>query len=103
MRFLTARFMATRSRFPVAVLLVNVIGSAIGGAVLALAEREGVSADVRLVLLTGLCGGLTTFSTFTVETIQLVEQGKARLALLNVGSNLVLGLTAAACAYLLLR
>jgi fluoride exporter len=103
LRFLAARLLATRSRFPFAVLLVNVIGSAIGGAVLALAERGGVGADVRLVLLTGLCGGLTTFSTFSVETVQLVEQGRAKLAFLNVSSNLVLGLAAAAGAYLLLR
>jgi fluoride exporter len=103
LRFLAARLLATRSRFPFAVLLVNVIGSAIGGAVFALAERGGVGADVRLVLLTGLCGGLTTFSTFSVETVQLVEQGRAKLAFLNVSSNLVLGLAAAAGAYLLLR
>jgi fluoride exporter len=103
LRFLTARFVATKNRFPLAVLIVNVVGSAIGGAVLALAERGGVGADIRLILLTGLCGGLTTFSTFSVETIQLVELGKARIAALNVGLNLVLGLAAASGAYLLLR
>jgi len=97
LRFLVARRFAAR---PVgAVLVVNVAGSAIGGAVLALAELGSVSGDIRLVLLTGFCGGLTTFSTFGVETIQLVMDGKARLAALSVLANLVLGIGAAAVAY----
>jgi fluoride exporter len=103
LRFLTARFVAPKGRFPVAVLIVNVVGSAIGGTVLALAERGGLGSDIRLILLTGLCGGLTTFSTLSVETIQLGEQGKARIAVLNVALNLVLGIAAAAGAFLLLR
>jgi CrcB protein len=92
-----------RSRFPWAVLTVNVIGSLIGGAVLGLAERAAIADDLRLVLLTGLCGGLTTFSTFGVETIQLVQDGRARVAALSVAANLVVGIGAAALAYLLLR
>ena len=84
-------------------LTVNVLGSAIGGAVLALVERGAVGSDIRLVLLTGLCGGLTTFSTFSVETVQRVLDGKARLALLSIAANLVLGIGAAAGAYLLVE
>jgi CrcB protein len=86
---------------PIAVLIVNVVGSAIGGAVLGLATTGVVSSDLRLVLLTGFCGGLTTFSTFSVETIQLVMDGKWRPALLSVAANLVLGIAAAAIAYAL--
>jgi CrcB protein len=86
-----------------AVLVVNVVGSAIGGGVLALAERAELSADARLILLTGLCGGLTTFSTFGVETMQLALAGRVRAAALNVGANLALGVGAAAGAFLLLR
>jgi len=86
-----------------AVLVVNVAGSAIGGGILALADRAAISGDLRLILLTGLCGGLTTFSTFGVETVQLALAGRVRAALLNVGANLALGVGAAAGAYLLLR
>lgn len=95
-RFLVARAFGTRAVW--AVLVVNVVGSAIGGAVLALA-----SGDVRLILLTGFCGGLTTFSTFGVETIQLVLGGKARTALLSVLANLVLGIGGATVVFLLLH
>ena len=101
LRFLVARTFAARAVW--AVLVVNVVGSAIGGAVLALAERGSVSADIRLILLTGFCGGLTTFSTFGVETIQLVLGGKAKVALLSVLANLALGVGAASAIYLLMK
>lgn len=100
-----ARYLVTRlfanARFPWAVLVVNVVASGIGGAVLALAERTEVSSDLRLILLTGLCGGLSTFSTFSVETIQLVLDGKTAVAARSVAANLVLGVGAAAAAYAL--
>jgi CrcB protein len=88
---------------PWAVLLVNVVGSGVGGAVLGLAQRGDLSGDIRLVILGGLCGGLTTFSTWSVESIQLVLGGKWRIAALSVGANLVLGVAAAALAYLVAR
>jgi CrcB protein len=102
----TARFglsLLLAGRAGWAVLAVNVAGSAIGGVVLGLAERAAVSADLRLVLLTGLCGGLTTFSTFGVETVQLVQDGRMRVAAWSVAANLVLGVGAAALGYLLAR
>lgn len=101
---LAARRAAARgdaTPFPWAVLVVNVVGSAIGGAVLGLAQVGGVSADARLILLSGLCGGLTTFSTFGVETVQLVIDGRARTAAVSVSANLVLGLAAATGGWLL--
>ncbi|WP_349899846.1 fluoride efflux transporter FluC [Parafrigoribacterium soli] len=85
--------------FPRAVLVVNVIGSALSGALLALAQGRGLSADAFLILVTGLCGGLTTFSTWSVETMQLVIEGRMRVALSNVCLNLLLGLAAAALCY----
>ena len=97
LRFATVHFV----RAPWGVLVVNVAGSLLGGALVA-----GTEGNLRLILLTGLCGGLTTFSTFSVETIQLVLGGKTRVAVLSVGANLVLGIGAAClgyCAVLLLR
>ena len=102
-RYLVSLAFARRPGFPWAVLTVNLVGSLVGGAVLGLAERAVVSDDLRIILLTGLCGGLTTFSTFSVETLELVQAGKTRAAMLSVAGNLVLGVGAAALAYLLLR
>lgn len=99
-RYLVSRaFARPGDAFPWAVLIVNVIGSAIGGAVLGLAVAGDVSPELRLILLTGFCGGLTTFSTFSVETVQLVIDGKWRVAAVSVGANLVLGVAAAAAAF----
>jgi CrcB protein len=81
------------------VLLVNVVGSAIGGVVLGLATIGGVDAGIRLIVLTGFCGGLTTFSTWSVDTVQLLQEGKWRWVGLSVAGNLVFGIGAAVAAY----
>lgn len=100
-RYLVSRALPVRpGHIPGGVLIVNVAGSAIGGIVLGLAERAAVSDDVRLVILTGVCGGLTTFSTWSVETLDLIDNGRWRAGLINVGVTLLLGLGACAGAYL---
>ena len=86
-------------RLPWAVLLVNVVGSAIGGFALGLAAAGVMGPDGRLILLGGLAGGLTTFSTFSVETIQLVRDGRRRAAVVSVLANLVLGVAAVLIGY----
>ena len=88
---------------PGGILVVNVVGSGVAGALIGFAERAVLAADLRLVLVTGFCGGLTTFSTWCVETIELADGGRWRAAILNVVVTLVLGLGAAFGAYLLAR
>jgi CrcB protein len=96
-RFGVATIAGRRLGFPWGVLVVNVVGSAIAGAITA-----GAPHDVQLVVVTGFCGGLTTFSTFATETVQLVLAGRWRPAAASVALNLVLGVGAAALAYALL-
>ena len=98
-RYAIALAFIRATRFPRAVLVVNVTGSLLGGAVLALADRGIVAADLHLVLLTGIAGGLTTFSTWSVETLQFALSGRWRTAVANLTLNLVLGLGAATTAY----
>jgi CrcB protein len=100
-RFGISLGVARYKRFPAAVLIVNVVGAAIGGTVLGLAHHAGISTAWHLILLTGLAGGLTTFSTWSVETMQLIESGRSRTALLSVGANLLLGIAVATLTYLL--
>ena len=102
-RYLLARGFATTSRadnFPWAVLIVNVLGSAAGGIALGLAQGAGLSEELQLIILTGVCGGLTTFSTFSVETIQLMTHGRWGVASLNIGANLVVGFGACLAGFL---
>lgn len=87
------------TRFPRAVLVVNVTGSLLGGALLALADRGVLDSALHLILVTGLAGGLTTFSTWSVETMQFALSGRWRTAIVNVVVNLALGLGAATAAY----
>ncbi|WP_017586408.1 fluoride efflux transporter CrcB [Nocardiopsis ganjiahuensis] len=77
--------------FPWATLLVNTVGSLILGALMALPLSPGATA----LLGTGLCGALTTYSTFAYETVQLTRAGSRGRALLYVLANLCLGLGSA--------
>ena len=62
--------------FPFSTLLINIIGSIAIGIVLALSEKNQlVSANLKLFLATGICGGFTTFSTFSAENMVLIKAG----------------------------
>lgn len=88
-----------RARLPWAVLVVNVAGSALGGVLLALAAHGTVDPGIRFVLFGGVAGGLTTFSTLSVETLQLLARGRRRAAAASVAANLALGVGAAAAGF----
>jgi fluoride exporter len=73
--------------FPWGTLFVNVLGSFIIGGFFALTEPEGrldVSADAKLFVMVGLCGGYTTFSSFSLQTLGLIHDEKWLLAIGNV-------------------
>ena len=86
------------THFPWGTLAVNVVGSAAIGVLGALPLPQ----EARLFLITGLLGGFTTFSAFSLET-ELLLQRSPLLAVLYVGASLVLGLAACAICYTLLR
>jgi len=88
-----AALIPTRGVFPIAILSVNAIGSFLAGIAIALAPLLGP--EISLIVLTGFCGGLTTFSTFSVDTIRLAIEGRAWVALGNIAANLLLGIGAA--------
>jgi len=85
------------STFPVGTLSVNVLGSFILGLLMALSLDRGlINANTRLLLATGFCGGFTTMSTFSYETVALLRDGSAAAAAGNVGITLVACLAAVA-------
>ena len=76
--------------FPLGTLSVNVLGSFfIGGLYIYLSERPELSEAYRHLLITGFLGALTTFSTFSLETLLLIEQGHYNTALFNVLSSVI--------------
>lgn len=88
--------------FPWATLVANVSGSFLIGLIAALTGPDGrllVSPDVRLFLMVGICGGYTTFSSFSLQTLTLAQGGEWVKAGLNIAFSLVLCLLAVAVGF----
>jgi fluoride exporter len=73
-------------------LTVNLAGSLLIGFCYALMERNIISPELRLFSMTGFLGGLTTFSSFALQTINLVQNGQYMLAFINFSANNMGGL-----------
>lgn len=71
-----------RADLPVLTLLTNFLGAMLIGFLTGLAEGRGVSPQGMLFWKTGICGGFTTFSTFSLETMQIFRQGRSALGVL---------------------
>lgn len=80
---------------PWGTLSVNAVGSLLLGLVTGLATDGHLSLTVTAVIGSGLCAGLTTFSTWSYETLRLVQEGAMRAAGVNVALSLVVGLAMA--------
>ncbi len=91
--FLQKRFLAFT---PAGTLFVNVLGCLlIGGLMAVVVNRPNdFNPTLRLFLITGILGSMTTFSTFGYETVELLREERFRPALLNVVANLAVGLPA---------
>lgn len=88
--------------FPYGTLVVNVIGSFILGITMFyLNEKELIGSEFRLFLAVGFCGGFTTFSAFSYETINLFRDAEFGLAIFNVFLNVILCLIGIYLAYLI--
>ena len=95
LRYWISGFVARRygETFPVGTMVVNVLGCLIAGAVFNLTEeRFLVNPTLRTVILIGLLGGFTTFSSYGLQTFTLLRDGEFGLATLNVAVSNVLGL-----------
>ena len=79
--------------FPYGTLIVNVLGSFLIGFIFASSLTVlDISDNMKLFVMTGILGGLTTFSTFSLDTISLIENKKILLATSNIMLNVVFGL-----------
>ena len=97
LRYLTDRAVQSRhdTVFPWGTITVNVIGSLILGLVTGAVSARGASPQVQLAIGTGFCGALTTYSTFSYETLRLLEEDAPLFAGANVVASVVAGLGAA--------
>jgi fluoride exporter len=88
--------------FPFGTLAVNILGCFGIGFLSELVDtRVFISTDTRAFLIVGILGGFTTFSAFGNETMNLIRDGEAALAMMNVGTQVLLGLGAVWLGYTL--
>lgn len=106
MRYLVQVLMerATNTDFPWGTFIANIAGSFIIGIVFALAQKGNMlSAEWRMFLAVGICGGFTTFSSFAYNNLTMLKEQAYGQFILNVGGSLVLGLLAVYLGMVLVR
>ena len=97
LRFLCQKWIAsfTSLSFPLGTFLVNITGCFLIGLFFSYGTKhEYFNYNMQLLLMTGLCGGFTTFSAFTLESMGLIKEDKTGLFLLYIGGSVILGLLA---------
>lgn len=101
LRFVVDQVVSARSAgvFPWGTYLINATGALLLGLLAGMASHHILRPLPLAFLGTGFCGAYTTFSTFTYETLRLIEEGSLRAAALNVFASLGAGLLAAAAGF----
>jgi CrcB protein len=92
---ISSAMLPVSARFPAATLLINVVGSFLIGW-LSGEWSPVTSLTLRAALTIGFCGGFTTFSTFSIETVRMAHEGELSRAALYVAASVVLSVGAAA-------
>lgn len=83
------------NHFPMATFITNVLGCFLIGFLIGILEKNHLtSSNLKWFLITGFCGGFTTFSAFGIENLTLLQSDNSFLAFLYIGLSLVLGLLA---------
>jgi len=85
--------------FPISTLVVNVTGSFMIGFLWGIVDRFSFSPNTRMFVFIGILGGYTTFSTFSLETFNLMRDGEYRIALMNMFSSVILSVGAVFLGY----
>jgi CrcB protein len=84
-----------QTAFPWATFTANILGCLIIGIFIGLFERhQTISPDLKFLLITGFCGGYTTFSAFAAENVSLFQSGNSLTAFLYIGASVLLSLFA---------
>lgn len=93
-----------QSSFPYKTLITNIIGAFLIGLIVALSlKNASINEKYILLLKTGFCGGFTTFSTFALESTQLIQGGKSITALIYITLSTVLCIGAVMMAELIVK
>lgn len=94
-RYLLSKFVSSSilSVFPFATFVINLLGCFLIGIFCGLAERNvAIQGDMKLLWITGVCGGFTTFSTFSNESLSLLQNGHVLYGALYIAGSVFLGI-----------
>ena len=80
------------STFPLGTMCVNLSGCFLIGIFYGFAERNDIGPEWRVLLITSICGGYTTFSSFSLESLYLLRNGEVFYAITYIASSVVLGI-----------
>lgn len=81
--------------FPIKTLIINIVGSILIGITVALASKwTSLNPNMVLFIKVGICGGFTTFSTFALESVNLIQGGKYLVALLYIMLSVIISISA---------
>lgn len=90
--------------FPINTFIINIVGAfAIGCIAFAVSKNENIDPKLLLFLKVGICGGFTTFSTFSLETAELIKNGSVIIAIIYITASVVLGVLATMLPQLILK
>ena len=92
-----------QSGFPFKTLVINIAGSFVIGVIAVLAQKQSLSPSVVMLLKTGVCGGFTTFSTFALESNQLISSGNYMFAAIYMCASVLLSVAAVFAAQILVQ
>lgn len=97
LRYLTSVFFTRyfQISFPLGIFAVNVIGCLVAGILLGLlTKHQSANSDLSLLLITGFCGGYTTFSAFASENINLIQSNNSLTAFIYIAASILFSLSA---------
>ena len=101
---LTVSTAKVQTGFPVTTLFINIIGAFLIGLIAAVTGKHiNLEPQMQLFLKVGLCGGFTTFSTFSMETFNLMQNGRPDIGILYATLSVMLCIAAVACSQMVVR
>ena len=87
--FLGLKLNSIYPQIPLGTVTVNLVGGFIIGFAIAFFAQSDLSPNYKLFVITGFCGALTTFSTFSIEIVTLLQSGKLGMAMLGISIHLI--------------
>lgn len=99
-RYLIGQYFTTSdSSFPIGTFVANFLACLILGVLLGYQMKDDFNQNLSLLFVTGFCGGFSTFSTFSSESLKLFQSNQAGVALFYIGGSIIMGLIAVYLGY----